>query len=295
MKYAGHEVNRRRLQKFLDQGGRSRSFLFCGPKHSGKGTLARAFGLAWVGGKRDVEFSNAHNIDVLTIFPRVEKKKGIETVLGIKIEEVRNAIRFASLSSVSGRRAVIVDGVEVMNESAQNALLKTLEEPPTGVLIILVAHALDTVQPTVVSRCERVEFGPVSQETMKDFPMMTQEAWELALGLPGLAVRLAQDAQWREEREKMRTTWKTLAGSGVGSRLRAGEMLAKNGEKAIEVLQLWAFLFREQAVLGTGDVRTAMRNAEKMLECVRLLKTTNTNARLMIENTLLGMENEKSL
>jgi len=84
----------------------------------------------------------------------------------IKIEEIRNVIDRANYRPFEGRRrVVIVDEADAMMEAAQNALLKTLEEPRPGSVFVLVSSTPDALLPTVQSRCPRLRFGrlPVSE------------------------------------------------------------------------------------------------------------------------------------
>ena len=81
----------------------------------------------------------------------------------IKIDQVRDAIERAAYRPFEGRRrVVIVDGAEAMNVEAQNALLKTLEEPPAASTFVLVTSKPDVLLPTVRSRCQRLRFGRLS-------------------------------------------------------------------------------------------------------------------------------------
>jgi DNA polymerase-3 subunit delta' len=81
----------------------------------------------------------------------------------IKIEQVRDVIDRAGYRPFEGRRrVVIVDDADAMRHEAQNALLKTLEEPPSASVFILVSSMPDALLPTVRSRCPRLRFGPLS-------------------------------------------------------------------------------------------------------------------------------------
>ena len=93
--------------------------------------------------------------DVLTIEPG-------ETG-SIKVDQVRDAIERAAYRPFEGRRrVVIVDEADAMVIEAQNALLKTLEEPPASSMFILVTSRPDLLLPTVLSRCQRLRFGRLS-------------------------------------------------------------------------------------------------------------------------------------
>jgi DNA polymerase-3 subunit delta' len=81
----------------------------------------------------------------------------------IKIEQVRDVVDRAVYRPFEGRRrVVIIDGADGLVAPAQNALLKTLEEPPSASIFVLVSSLPDALLPTVRSRCPRLRFGPVS-------------------------------------------------------------------------------------------------------------------------------------
>jgi DNA polymerase-3 subunit delta' len=81
----------------------------------------------------------------------------------IKVDQARQAIERSAYRPFEGRRrVVIVDDADAMEASAQNALLKTLEEPPTASTFVLVTSRPDMLLPTVISRCQRLRFGRLS-------------------------------------------------------------------------------------------------------------------------------------
>ena len=83
----------------------------------------------------------------------------------IKVEAVREVIEFAHLSAHrSGRRVVVIDPAEAMNTQSANALLKILEEPPPGVLFILVSHNRERLLPTIKSRCRQFPLSTPSPQ-----------------------------------------------------------------------------------------------------------------------------------
>ena len=78
----------------------------------------------------------------------------------IKVDQVRDVVERTAYRPFEGRRrVVIVDEADAMLSEAQNALLKTLEEPPSASMFVLVTSRPDELLPTVRSRCQRLRFG----------------------------------------------------------------------------------------------------------------------------------------
>lgn len=116
--------------------------------------------------------------------PFDEKAKKFKTV--VSVDEIRRVNRFLSMTSHDGSyRVVIVDAADDMNRSAANALLKSLEEPPSRTIFLLIAHSLGALLPTIRSRCQIVRLLPLQ-------PSRLVEAME-AVGVP-----LPNDAVGRE-------------------------------------------------------------------------------------------------
>jgi DNA polymerase-3 subunit delta' len=97
-----------------------------------------------------------------------EPKAGRTPSKDIVVDQVRDLVdRRLSLKRFEGRRRfVIIDPADAMNPQAQNALLKTLEEPPEDTTLVLVASSPDSLLPTIRSRCLRVPFSPIPEEAL---------------------------------------------------------------------------------------------------------------------------------
>lgn len=81
----------------------------------------------------------------------------------IKISQVRELISQLQLSS-DGKKIVIIDAAEQMNNNSANALLKTLEEPGDNIHIVLICHNLSKLLPTIISRCRQFRFNPLNND-----------------------------------------------------------------------------------------------------------------------------------
>lgn len=86
----------------------------------------------------------------------------IDKANNIKISSIREVHKFLSYNYDDIKyRVIIIDQAHLMNQEAQNALLKNLEEPPPGVLFILLTSAINRLLPTIISRCWQVNFEPL--------------------------------------------------------------------------------------------------------------------------------------
>ncbi|HEY8611882.1 MAG TPA: DNA polymerase III subunit delta' [Roseomonas sp.] len=120
----------------------------------------------------------------------------------IRVEEVRELTRFLAMTPAEGGwRVVVIEELEAMNEQAQNALLKTLEEPPPRAVLVLTASAPDRLLPTIRSRVRRLDLFPVEEGLMDSvlagwLPEMGGDdrlaLARLAAGSPGRALTLAE-------------------------------------------------------------------------------------------------------
>ena len=149
---------------------------------------------------------------------------------------VRHLLREMARLPVEGaHRVAIVEGAHRLNEDAQNALLKTLEEPPAGATLILCADEPERLLPTVRSRVAVLRLGPVGVRVMEGIlaehgvePPRSAQLARLADGRPGLAIALATAPEAVAAREELARSLLDLAALGTADRLVAGrELLAR--------------------------------------------------------------------
>ncbi|MFD1197239.1 DNA polymerase III subunit delta' [Brucella gallinifaecis] len=88
---------------------------------------------------------------------------------GIPIEEIRRVTHFLTRTASDGAwRIVIIDPADDMNRNAANALLKTLEEPPARAIFIMISHSSGRLLPTIRSRCQSIQFKPLTDKALSD-------------------------------------------------------------------------------------------------------------------------------
>jgi DNA polymerase-3 subunit delta' len=152
------------LRVAADSGRVSHAYLFVGPPGSGKKTAARAFACALFcedGGCGACgvchRIRRGNHPDVHVISP--------EGAASYLVPQVREVIHDTNLTPIEGARKVyIIEDADLFNDASANAFLKTLEEPPSDVVVILLAHSLDSVLPTIASRCQIVRFRRLPPE-----------------------------------------------------------------------------------------------------------------------------------
>ena len=268
----GHEAAEAALRQLIEAGRLPHALLLCGPRGIGKATLAfrlARFVLALRAGRGAPNASVAgdaglatapdsgtfHRVaagghaDLLTVErgydPRRRRLRG-----EIVVDDTRAVAAFLRLTPAEGGwRVVVVDGADAMNRSAANALLKILEEPPRRALLLLVAHSLGRLLPTVRSRCRRFPLPPLPAGTVHrllrryrpDLPETEVEALTtLADGSIGWALDLA-------------------AAGGVELHQAVLGLLSRDGR--IDPVALQAFADR----LARGEAEEAYRAVEELL------------------------------
>ena len=170
---AGQKHIIRTLRNALANNKIAHAYLFCGPRGTGKTTMAKLFAKALncekgVGCQCN-ECSNCKEV-IEGSHPDVIE---IDAASNNGVEQVRDLIDKVNYLPIKGRYKVyIIDEVHMMTANAFNALLKTLEEPPAHVIFILATTEPHNIIPTILSRCQRYDFTKVSDADIEE-RMMT--------------------------------------------------------------------------------------------------------------------------
>jgi DNA polymerase III delta' subunit len=214
--------------------------IFAGPVGVGKATTARALGALWLCEKpkdtkpcgtcdscRVFDAGNHPDFHVVTkelirYHDKTGKSKGIDLSINVVRPEI---VEPAGRKAVMGRGKVfMIEQAELMNAQAQNALLKTLEEPAGRTLIILLTDAPDVLLPTIRSRSQLLRFSPLKPELVQAElakraidKAVAATAAELAEGSIGSALRWIEDGVVDASRDLFAQIDQLLAGRGAPS------------------------------------------------------------------------------
>ena len=180
-----------------------------------------------------------------------DRKKSME----IGIDVIRDFLQKSSnLPPYEGRSKVfIIDDADLMSTEAANCLLKTLEEPPEHVVIILLTSEEKTLLPTVVSRCQRFELKPLTVTEIESrlsgvvdiSPQQISLLSRLSAGCLGWALSACSDANYLKSRELKLDEFSSLLTRGWDERLSYIQQLSLDRNNAAEIVELWLAYCRD--------------------------------------------------
>jgi DNA polymerase-3 subunit delta' len=273
------------LEQMVAQDRLSQTLLFSGPEGVGKATLARRLGARLLQHPEQIEqddLSLPHNLEIVAERERWSSEKRNDDPLffsthpdfvtfppdgplrQISIPQSRLIKERAPfLPNRGSRRIFLIDHVDRANDQAANSLLKTLEEPPPHLVLIMTAENAYDLLPTIRSRAVPFQFAPLSQDEMRQFIRARaldhpERRLALAAGSPGLAVSLDLETYDRR-RSAMLVLLKVAAGMvPFDSWIPVSEALGRSKSDKLDFyLKVLYELLRDLMLLheGAGEIR----------------------------------------
>ena len=308
----GHEQIIEQLLHAIESDRIAGAYLFAGPAYIGKETVARYFAksincTASEQGSCDKclscrKIDNGNHPDVQIIQP---------SGTWMKIDQIRELQKWIVYQPLEGKRKVyILTEADCMNLEAANCLLKTLEEPPAGSVLILITSNLDALLPTIRSRCQIIDFHPLpipdlAAYLIQQFSLAEHKAFPIA-SLSGGAVGKALTRLRGEEDFSQESIPEIMETRDRLAAFRIAEQLSQNQE-ALDHLVTW---YRDLLLLHQGapiDSLTHTNHADslrhlaseysrlKLQSAIRLIFETkdllkrNVNATLALEVMVLKL------
>ena len=275
----GHQWATELLQGHIRQQRVRHAYLFTGPQGVGRRTLALRFAQA-------LNCPHPSSLGVpcgtCRVCRQIEKQQHPDLFVVqaedeggvLKVEQIRQLQRHLNLTPYEGTyRVGLLLHFEKAHPSAANALLKTLEEPPPHVVLLLTAHSAEELLPTITSRCEVLRLRPMppaalAQALSEGFAVPPERAAFLAHlshGLPGVALRWHQNPALLEERQEHLQALAHLLQADLLARFAFAEQWAKKGSenrpRIRALLHTWLDFWRD-VLLQTANPSVPAANQD---------------------------------
>ena len=284
------------LKNMIERERIPQTMLFAGLEGLGKATLARRFAARLLGAADRIEkddLSLPENVSLIASREKLPADKRNDDPLffgshpdfltfppdgpmrQIGIPQMRLLKERAQFKPLHGeRRVFLIDQADRANEQAANSLLKTLEEPPDHLILILTADNVYDLLPTIRSRSVLLDFSPLTNDDMKTFAQSrglddSERRIALSGGSPGIAASLDIEL-FQKRRHAMLALLKAGAGaSPYAAWLPISETLGRSKSEKLEFyLKLLYDLLRDLTLLGESNA--AIRNIDLRADLVAL-------------------------
>ena len=263
--FIGYEKIIQGFFRRVDKGTLSHAHLIIGPNGIGKSILARVFALKILNKDKDIDY-----VDIINYRP---------SKASMGVDEVREIIEEVSKRPYEGdKKVIIIHEGSKLTVQAQNALLKTIEEPPQGVYIILLAESLETLLDTIKSRCQVYKLTPLNNRQMEMYintlGRYSEEEIRASLaygeGIPGKAERLLNDSNLSELREVIMNLLKDINYAKEDLVLIYENKLENYKTEKDEVLNLMASFIRDIIVAKELEDKNKIINIDKYNDIVEV-------------------------
>jgi DNA polymerase-3 subunit delta' len=315
----GHDWAVELLGRSVASGRVSHAYLFLGPPQVGKTSLALALARALNCTQPDAPCGRCASCTKIArnAHPDVRWVVGEGAGGAIKIDQIRALQREVALAPYEGRsRVYILERIDRASLEAANSLLKTLEEPPAHVVLVLTALHAEALPATVVSRCQRLDLRPVAahrlEAALAERRVAPEQAALLARlsgGSVGWALAAAQDSALLAQRRRDLDRLVELLAAGRLARFEYAAKASQDGAAALQRLTLWITWWRDlllvccrrpqavvnidrlqelSAVARQASLAQALAGLQALHETAAYLEA-NVNTRLALEGLLLRL------
>lgn len=319
----GHEQIIAHLQNAIEEDKVSHAYIFNGPETSGKMMLAEAFAMALQcegEGKRPClecrscrQAADHNQPDIIYVSHEKPNTIGVDDIR----TQINNDIDIKPYSS--RYKVYIVDEAQKMNQQAQNALLKTIEEPPAYAIILLLTTNADSFLQTILSRCITLNLKAVKEDKIKEYLMKHYQIPDyqadicaaFSQGNVGKAIQLASSEEFGELKASVLQLMKRLEDIDLYEMTGAVKQIAEYKLSVNDYFDLMMIWFRDVLYLkATNDVdglifkdevydikkqaaKRSYQGIETILEALEKAKirlNANVNFDLVIELLLLTIK-----
>ena len=290
----GNEKNKIFLERIINANNIVHSYMFEGIEGIGKSIFAREFAkmILCIGEdkvncntcKSCIEFNSSNNPDFIQIEPDGKI---------IKIEQIRQMQeKILEKPIISNKKVYVIKDADLMTKEAQNCLLKTLEEPPAYIVIILVLSNESKILNTVKSRCMRINFEGINEENLRRY---ASNNFEDTTGLEniikncnGSISRLIEIKENFSEYEQVEILIDKFKKGNILDILGVEDVLYKNKDMIEGILDYMTSIFYKGAV--NGNMRFV--NAIKEVEIAKQRLKQNSNYDMTMDHLVFRIWEE---
>ncbi|WP_315116798.1 DNA polymerase III subunit delta' [uncultured Clostridium sp.] len=257
----GHDHIKNQIINSINSERFSHAYLICGEDGIGKSLIAKGIACLLLGKEPNREYA-----DIIEC--KISKNKK-----SIGVEEIRNIIEETNTKPYEGdKKVIIIYNSELMTIQAQNAFLKTLEEPPRGVFIIMLCEEAENVLDTIKSRCQVYKLNHLSNDEMKQFltskyPHLNEEELKIISVIsdyiPGRGEKYIENSNLKEIRDNVLSILNSLANKDLDI-LSYEEILVKYKSTWKETLTWFLSYARDIMIYKEIGESSLMINLDKL-------------------------------
>lgn len=265
----GHEYIRNSLIMAIDNNKLSHAHVLAGEDGIGKGPLARDIAVRILGKDEDRDY-----VDIVEV--RLDNKRqsiGVETVR--KLIEEANKKPFEQ-----SRKVIIIHNSDKMTEQAQNALLKTIEEPPKNVYMFLLCENVDKILQTIKSRCQVHKLTRLSKDEMQryvndNYKDADHEKLAVALafseGIPGKVDTILSEPEFCNMRDQVIDVLVNVNNISSNDLSNYEKLFMKYGNLWNDIINIYIMIIRDAIIYKEVGNNNLIINVDKMEEIKKLV------------------------
>lgn len=289
----GNDENKKKLEYIVKNNNISHSYIFSGISGIGKFMFAKEFAKAILCLNNEKKpcnncracksFENNNNPDIIIIDEQDES---------IKTEQIKELVKNVLEKPIQGDKKIyIINNSENMTREAQNSLLKTLEEPPEYVIVILITSNENLLLNTIKSRCIKIQFQNLSNEEIKQYFRMANQVIDDSIikifgGSIEKALKLKDNLDTYKNIKNIFKNIENLSGLQI---LNLKETIFKEKDEIFSILDYINTIFFDKILEN-------IKTANKYQKCIEIIEESklrlkrNSNYDMTIDNLLLTLE-----
>jgi len=271
----GHDAIKIQIVNSINGDRFSHALIVTGENGVGKSLIAKEIAIRLLGKDKEKQY-----VDIVEFKMPKDKKS-------IGIDEIKNIIQETTKKPYEGdKKVIILYKAESMTEAAQNAFLKTIEEPPKGIFIILLCERLENILDTIKSRCQVYKLNRLSEEEMLEFlnnkfgNLSEDELKAVSAfsdGVPGRAERFLEDKSLMEIRDTVADILKGVCEGRLDKTLIYTEFLLKYKSQWQEVLTYFLSYIRDTLIYKETGSKELIINVDKINEIKEIAEMFSFN------------------